>query len=107
MLFFVYYFITFPAITQLFLMNFVNFLKSTKIVKLFFFKLYKFLVIEQPFEDDEIFCKCNIMGCDQEILEIANYTYAGICRAHKGGICRTVKQFNKNGEILDFLQQFV
>uniref|UniRef100_A0A915D1U7 receptor protein serine/threonine kinase n=1 Tax=Ditylenchus dipsaci TaxID=166011 RepID=A0A915D1U7_9BILA len=57
--------------------------------------------VDQPLETSELLCRCTDHGCDKEIIEIAGPQYAGICRAHKGGLCKKSMQIGTDGHIKD------
>uniref|UniRef100_A0A7E4VWW1 receptor protein serine/threonine kinase n=1 Tax=Panagrellus redivivus TaxID=6233 RepID=A0A7E4VWW1_PANRE len=60
---------------------------------------YQNHILGSPPREDDLYCKCNEMGCDTEIIEVAGTNYSGICRVPKGGQCRTVEAFNEYGKL--------
>ncbi|KAI1724991.1 protein tyrosine kinase domain-containing protein [Ditylenchus destructor] len=57
--------------------------------------------VSDPLGLDELLCKCSERGCDREIVDIAGANYSGICRAHKGGMCRKTIQLDIEGHVKD------
>lgn len=57
--------------------------------------------ISEPLSSDELLCRCTEKGCDKDIIDVAGTNYSGICRAHKGGVCRTNVRYDKEGRIKD------
>lgn len=59
------------------------------------------LDVSDPLGPDELLCKCSERGCDRDIVDIAGANYSGICRAHKGGMCRKTIQLDIEGHVKD------
>jgi hypothetical protein len=46
----------------------------------------------------EIFCRCNVDGCDDELVHVGGDPVRGMCRA-RGGMCRQAIKADVNGHV--------
>ena len=56
------------------------------------------LVLEYPLVRNEVFCRCTVDGCDEELVHIGGEPVRGMCRA-RGGMCRQSVKVNMNGHV--------
>lgn len=54
--------------------------------------------LEYPIVPNEIFCRCTIDGCDEELVHIGGEPVRGMCRA-RGGMCRQAVKMDSKGHV--------
>ncbi|KAI6175919.1 Receptor protein serine/threonine kinase [Aphelenchoides bicaudatus] len=54
--------------------------------------------LEYPLVENEIFCRCTVDGCDEELVHIGGEPVRGMCRA-RGGMCRQAVKIGEDGHV--------